>query len=865
MSNSQWVYRQDYIPHAFMISHADLVFDISDRTTVTATLKISRNPKGTASTILRLDGECLELLSLSLNGVLLNTSDYTVHSDHIEIPTHLESFVLCTQVRISPDDNKALEGFYRSGKMLCTQNEPEGFRKITYFIDRPDNLSKFSVRIQADKTQYPILLSNGNKIAFGELENNRHYVVWEDPFPKPSYLFALVAGDFDIVEGHHTTAFSNRKVLLQILVDRGYADQAHFALESLRQSMIWDEKRFGLEYDLDIYMIVAAQAFNMGAMENKGLNLFNAKYVLADTASATDNDYIHIEAVIGHEYFHNWTGNRVTCRDWFQLTLKEGLTVFRDEEFTSDLHSRAVKRIQDVKYLREHQFAEDASPLAHPIQPDKYKEINNFYTATVYNKGAEIIRMLHTFLGESVFQQGIANYLMRHDGSAATTDDFIDAFRPYTTLDLDHFSEWYHQSGTPECRVSDHYDPTTKIYTLTVDQSQTAAGAAVLLMPIRVGLLSSSGEPLSFVYDGERKDEALLLYTQKTQSFDFTQVKERPIPSLFRGYSAPVKTEYPYSHDSLAILMGHDSDSFNRFEAAESLMISAVKDHLENTEIWPSTLFLVNFARILEAGAKDPEYVAETLRFPTVSRIADILQRTDFSTIAAARKAIIGCIAKTHAPLFMRFAEPDILSTEWRPEDIGKRQLRLLLLSYLRFAGCDYLDLIYQIFCKVTTMTEKIGTLALLCHHPSAETTAALKQFEKTWYENPLVMQKWFSVQANAEHDHVIQHVKTLLLHPVMDMGNPNFVRSLVGAFSYNLPYFHHDSGHGYQLLAETLAQLDAINPQTASRLAKRFQILPKLSHEHQKLVTHALQTAMGGKRLSRDTDEVLGSLGISV
>ena len=865
MTNNPWTYRENYTPHPFTITHAALTFDIQEQTTVHAVLQITARTQIQQRPALRLDGENLTLLSIAINDRQLTPTAYHVHPTHIEIPDVPEAFTLTTSVRIAPDDNKALEGLYRSGQMLCTQNEPEGFRKITYFIDRPDNLTRFQVRIEADKTQYPILLSNGNKGATGDLENNRHYAMWEDPYPKPSYLFALVAGDFDIVEGYHTTAYTRRKVLLQILVDRGYANQAHFALESLRQSMIWDEQRFGLEYDLDIYMIVAAQAFNMGAMENKGLNLFNAKYVLADTASATDHDYLQIEAVIGHEYFHNWTGNRVTCRDWFQLTLKEGLTVFRDEEFTSDLHSRAVKRIQDVRYLREHQFSEDASPLAHPIQPDRYKEINNFYTATVYNKGAEVIRMLHTFLGESTFQKGIAHYLKTHDGSAATTHDFIDAFRPFTTLDLDHFSDWYHQSGTPVCEIQDLYDAETETYKLIIQQQQSTPDAPPLLMPLRLGLLGSHGNALPFCYDGKTQDEVLLTYAKTTETFDFTGVTEKPIPSLFRGFSAPIEVKYSYSESDLAVLMGHDTDTFNRFEASEKLMIAAVKHRLADISARVSTEFLESFASILREGMANPSYVSETLKFPTVSRIADVLGRTDFATIAAARKSVMTQIAETHAPLLHRFGAPDIPNPAWTETQMGQRSLRLVCLGYLRLAGCDYLDLIYQIFLRSTTMTEKIGTLALLCHQPSSETSAALAAFETTWIDNPLVMQKWFSVQANAEHPQVIAHVKTLLTHPVMDIANPNFIRSLIGVFAYNLPYFHHDSGSGYQLLANTLAQLDPLNPQTASRLAKRFQILPKLSPEHQAMARQALRHALGGQKLSRDTEEVLSSLDVGL
>ncbi len=858
-----WVYRKNYVPHPYKILRAELIFDITDTTLVNSKLHITSNPLAPKSTTLLLDGEGLDLLSIAIDDSQLLATDYQQHLSHLEIPNVPETFTLTTTIKISPETNKALEGLYRSGQMLCTQNEPEGFRKITYFIDRPDNLTQFKVRIEADKTQYPILLSNGNKRATGDLDGNRHYAVWEDPYPKPSYLFALVTGDFDIVEGYHITAYTQRKVLLQILVDRGYASQADFALESLRRAMIWDEQRFGLEYDLDIYMIVAAQAFNMGAMENKGLNLFNAKYVLADTASATDHDYLQIEAVIGHEYFHNWTGNRVTCRDWFQLTLKEGLTVFRDEEFTSDLHSPAVKRIQDIRYLREHQFSEDASPLAHPIQPDRYKEINNFYTATVYNKGAEVIRMLHRFLGETDFQKGIAHYLKTHDGSAATTTDFIDAFRPYTTLNLDHFSAWYHQSGTPLCTVQDHYDTVSQTYTLTVHQKQANADAPPLLMPVRLGLLGKSGTKLSFVYNGDATDDVLLMYSQSKQSFVFTSVTEKPIPSLFRGFSAPVALQYAYTDADLAILMGHDMDTFNRFEAAEKLMIATVQAQLGNTNARPSRAFLDGFARILETGMEDPTYVAETLKFPSVSRIADALGRTDFAKIASARKSVMTQIAEVHAPLLRRFGEPDIPNPVWNAIQVGQRQLRLVCLAYLRLAGCEYLDLIYQIFLKSETMTEKIGTLALLCHQPSSETTAALAHFERTWTENPLVMQKWFSVQANAEHDQVIAHVSALRAHPVMDIANPNFIRSLIGVFAYNLPYFHHDNGSGYRLLADTLAQLDPLNPQTASRLAKRFQILPKLSHEHQSMAKDALRQALGGKALSRDTEEVLSALDI--
>ncbi len=515
--------------------------------------------------------------------------------------------------------------------------------------------------------------------------------------------------------------------------------------------------------------------------------------------------------------------------------------------------------------MREHQFAEDASPLAHPIQPDRYKEINNFYTATVYNKGAEIIRMLHTFFGEETFQKGVSSYLQSHDGSAATTEDFIDAFRPYTDLDLNHFSEWYHQSGTPTCHVSDHYDASTQIYTLTVRQEQPLETAVPLLMPLRLGLLGASGQSLSFGYDGLRTDEVLLSFRESVASFVFTQVAEKPIPSLFRGFSAPVIVRYDYSPAALAIIMGNDPDSFNRFEAAETLMIAAVQTQLLDNTVRLSVDFLLSFGRVLESGKKDPEYVAETLKFPTVSRIADVLKRSDFAAIAAARKGVMAEIAQTHAPLLHRFAVQDIVCDTWDPKDVGPRSLRLLCLGYLRLAGCDYLDLIYQIFLKATTMTEKIGTLSLLCHQPSPETTAALASFEAEWTDNDLVMQKWFSVQANAEHDGLIDQVKKLLTHPRMDISNPNFVRSLIGVFSYNLPYFHHDTGDGYRLMADILAQLDAINPQTASRLAKRFQVLPKLTPEHQSLAKTALRNALGGKSLSRDTDEVLSVLGISL
>jgi aminopeptidase N len=896
MSDNNTIYLKDYQPPVYVINRTDLSFElevpVTDEqqaedtvTIVRSRLEILRNQNNQQQDkALKLHGQNLQLKSVRINGVILNKSDYQVDDESLTIPEVPYSFILEIETWIKPEQNKALEGLYKSSGNFCTQCEAEGFRRITYYLDQPDVMSRFTTRISADKSKYPVLLSNGNLIEKGQAEDDRHYAVWQDPFRKPSYLFALVAGDLLKVEDHYET-MSGRKVSLQLYVEKQNGHKCEHAMNSLKQAMKWDEETFGLEYDLDIYMIVAVEDFNMGAMENKGLNVFNAKYVLADPQSATDNDYDGIEGVIGHEYFHNWTGNRVTCRDWFQLSLKEGLTVFRDQEFTSDMQSRPVKRITDVRILRSHQFAEDASPMAHPIRPAQYIEINNFYTVTVYNKGAEVIRMIHTVIGKENFRKGMDLYFQRHDGQAVTTEDFVAAMADASEIDLSEFSSWYNQAGTPRVKVNYHYDVDTQTYAVELSQhcditdyekrnSPEMTEKAPFFIPVKMGLIGQNGKPIL---------EQTLSFTERQQRFEFENIQEQPVLSILRDFSAPVILEYDAAIAEAditrdrAFLMANDNDPFNRWEAGQQLATQLILDaiarssdkalsqqaaidseifHLETLE-----QFIHGCEQVLTDNKLDNALKAQALVLPSESWLLDQLEVADVDTVYQTRDALRLIIAERLQEQFSAIykALTSTSAYDFNAVDSGKRSLRNLSLSYL-MANYDSNAAAkgYQHFSQANNMTDSIAALAQLVHIDSPQTSQALQEFEQRWTDDALVMDKWFIVQATSRHDNVLENVQSLMQHPGFDLQNPNKVRSLIGAFAgMNLKAFHQSNGQGYAFVMDQILTLDKFNPQIASRLVKQFSRWKRYDENRQQLMKAQLERA-AKKSLSRDVYEIV-------
>ncbi|WP_318368088.1 aminopeptidase N [Enterobacter sp.] len=855
-------YRHDYRAPDYLISDIDLTFDLdAAKTVVTAVSQVSR--QGAADTPLRLDGEDLTLVSLHINDAAW--SDYKIEDNSLVISGLPERFTLRIVNEISPASNTALEGLYLSGVALCTQCEAEGFRHITWYLDRPDVLARFTTKIIADKTLYPFLLSNGNRMGQGDLDNNRHWVQWQDPFPKPCYLFALVAGDFDVLSDTFTTR-SGREVALELYVDRGNLDRAPWAMTSLQNSMKWDEERFGLEYDLDIYMIVAVDFFNMGAMENKGLNVFNSKYVLARNDTATDKDYLDIERVIGHEYFHNWTGNRVTCRDWFQLSLKEGLTVFRDQEFSSDLGSRAVNRINNVRTMRGLQFAEDASPMAHPIRPDKVIEMNNFYTLTVYEKGSEIIRMIHTLLGEENFQKGMQLYFERHDGSAATCDDFVQAMEDASNVDLSHFRRWYSQSGTPIVSVRDDYNPETEQYTLTISQrtppTDDQPEKLPLHIPFDIELYDNDGKVIPLQKGGHAVHHVLNV-TQAEQNFVFDNVYFQPVPSLLREFSAPVKLEYKWSDQQLTFLMRHARNDFSRWDAAQSLLATWIKLNVSrHQQGQPLSLPLHvadAFRAILLDEQIDPALAAEILTLPSANEIAELFDIIDPIAIVTVREALTRTLATELADEFLAVYNANKLN-EYRVEhaDIGKRTLRNICLRYLAYGDRSLADkLVTAQYHDADNMTDALAALAaaVAAELPCRDTL--MQEYDDKWHHDGLVMDKWFILQATSPASDALEKVRELLNHRSFTLSNPNRVRSLIGAFAGNNPAaFHAEDGSGYRFLVEMLTELNSRNPQVASRLIEPLIRLKRYDEGRQALMRIALEKLKGLENLSGDLYE---------
>lgn len=860
-------YRKDYRAPDYTITDVALDFDLSaDDTVVTAVSHLVR--QGEHAQPLVLNGEGLTLVSVAVNGQPVTDYQQDSHSLTINgLPAECELTII---TRFSPAKNTALSGLYQSGEALCTQCEAEGFRRITYFLDRPDVLARYQTKITADKARYPYLLSNGNRVASGELADGRHWMQWSDPFPKPSYLFALVAGDFDVLRDTFTTR-SGRDVALELYVDRGNLDRADWAMESLKQSMRWDENRFGLEYDLDIYMIVAVDFFNMGAMENKGLNVFNSKFVLAKAETATDTDYLDIERVIGHEYFHNWTGNRVTCRDWFQLSLKEGLTVFRDQEFSSDLGSRAVNRINNVRVMRGAQFAEDASPMAHPIRPDKVIEMNNFYTVTVYEKGSEVIRMMHTLLGEEAFQAGMRLYFERHDGSAATCEDFVKAMEDASGIDLTQFRLWYSQAGTPQLQVRDEYDAKQQVYRLHVRQStpptpeQTEKQA--LHIPLDIELYAEDGAVIP-LQSGGQAVSSVLNVTEPEQTFVFEKVPQAPVISLLREFSAPVKLDYPYTDKQLTFLMAHARNDFARWDAAQMLIGKYVRLNVANWQAANALELPIEvvdaFRAVLLDEQLDPALAALILTLPKETELAELFDLIDPDAIRAVREFIRDELVLELNDELRAVYQAHVLP-EYRVEhaDIARRALRNTCLSYLAFAeGAD--ALVRRQYEQADNMTD---TLAALSAAVSAELPCRdnlMQHFADKWQHDGLVMDKWFMLQATSPAANVLENVKALMQHPSFSLANPNRTRSLIGAFASGNPAaFHAKDGSGYRFLTDVLVELNSRNPQVASRLIEPLIRLGRYDAERQQLMREQLLRLQKLDNLARDLfEKITKSLG---
>jgi aminopeptidase N len=861
--------RQDYRPAPYRVARTELEFHLDETATrVYATLHIER--QGDAGGPLVLDGEHLKLLDIKVDGQPLPASAYAVSAERLAIKSPPATrFRLDTAVEINPKANTALSGLYMSDGMFCTQCEAEGFRRITYSYDRPDNMSAYRVRMIADKARFPVLLSNGNPSGYVTLPGGRHAAEWDDPFPKPSYLFALVAGDLAHVEDHYVTG-SGRRVKLGIYVTHGNEDKVDFAMGALKRSMKWDEDAYGREYDLDVFNIVAVSAFNFGAMENKGLNIFNDKLILARPDTATDTDYDLIEAVVAHEYFHNWSGNRVTCRDWFQLSLKEGFTVFRDQSFSADMRSAAVERIGDVRMLRARQFQEDAGPLAHPVRPDAYLTIDNFYTATVYEKGAELCRMVRTILGAEAFRKGSDLYFARHDGTAATCDDFIKAMEDANDVDLTQFKLWYAQAGTPHVRARGKYDADTKTYDITLEQQLPPTPGQKtkepMHIPVAVGLVGrKSGQDLNVALDGTKATTHILNLRKAKQAFKLSGVAEVPVPSVGRGFSAPVRFEVDLKESDRAFLMAKDSDSFNRWEAGQTLTTAALIRMVDDVRAGKTPkvdpLLVDAFGALLRDARKDPAFTALAVQLPSETELSQFIADPDPDAIHEARETLRKALAAAHAGS-LRESYQSLKSNEpYSPDAVsaGRRALRNMCLRYLTAEDTkDTRVLAFEQFRAADNMTDKIGGMAPLIDMDGDEREKALKQFYDQWKANPLVTDKWMTLQASSCRADTLAQVKALTKHAAFNIENPNRVRALIGAFVMNNQLrFHAADGSGYAFLADQVQRLDKLNPQVAARLCGAFETWRRFDGKRQKLIREQLTRIKETKGLSRNVAEI--------
>ncbi|NBB09604.1 aminopeptidase N [Pseudomonas sp. SLFW] len=874
------IYLKDYQAPEYLIDETHLTFELfDDHTLVHAQLVMRRNPeRGAGLPPLVLDGQLLELLSVKLADVDLASDDYELTPDNLTVHPKSATFTLDTSVKIHPETNTALEGLYKSSGMFCTQCEAEGFRKITYYLDRPDVMSSFTTTVIADKQDFPILLSNGNPIEAGPSEDGRHWITWEDPFKKPAYLFALVAGDLWCIEDTFIT-MTDRKVTLRIYVEQENIDKCQHAMDSLKKSMRWDEEVYGREYDLDIFMIVAVNDFNMGAMENKGLNIFNSSAVLARAETATDAAHQRVEAIVAHEYFHNWSGNRVTCRDWFQLSLKEGFTVFRDSGFSADMNSATVKRIQDVAYLRTHQFAEDAGPMAHAVRPDSFIEISNFYTLTVYEKGSEVVGMIHTLLGADGFRKGSDLYFERHDGQAVTCDDFVKAMEDANGIELTQFKRWYSQAGTPRLAVTESYDAAAKTYSLTFRQSapttpgQPGEEKKPFVIPVSLGLLDKQGQEIPLRLQGESSatgTSRVIAVTEAEQIFTFVDINEQPLPSLLRGFSAPVKLSFPYNRDQLMFLMQHDSDGFNRWDAGQQLSVQVLQElvaqHQKGEALVLDQRLITALGTVLADESLDQAMVAEMLSLPGEAYLTEISEVADVDAIHAAREFARQQLANSLSEaLWKRYEANREVSKRTayvaESEHFARRALQNIALSYLMLTGKpEVLTAAIEQFDSADNMTERLTALAVLVNSPfEAEKAKALAVFAENFKDNALVMDQWFSVQAGSTLPGGLERVKALMQHPAFTMKNPNKVRALIGAFAgQNLINFHAADGSGYRFLADLVIELNGFNPQIASRQLAPLTRWRKYNDKRQALMKGELERIRASGQLSPDVYEVV-------
>jgi len=863
------IYLNKYQIPDYLIEAVRLDFLLTEeKTTVTSVMQMVKQTDAP----LVLNGHDLELLSVKLDGKLLDKDDYLQDEKSLTLSDLPDKFDLQIVTSIEPQNNTSLEGLYQSSGNFCTQCEAEGFRKITYYLDRPDVMAVFTVRITADKDLYPVMLSNGNRVDQGKLDNNMHWVEWHDPFKKPCYLFALVAGQLRFIEDTYR-AMDGRDICLRIYVEPENIDKCDHAMQSLKKSMLWDEQKYGLVYDLDIYMIVAVNDFNMGAMENKGLNVFNSKYVLASPQTATDMDYDGIESVIAHEYFHNWTGNRVTCRDWFQLSLKEGLTVFRDQEFSSDMTSRSVKRIQDVRVLRSHQFAEDAGPMAHPVRPSSYVEINNFYTVTVYNKGAEVVRMYQSLFGEEGFRRGMDLYFCRHDGQAVTTDHFLSAMSDANKYDLTQFKRWYSQAGTPEITVTDEYDAESSVYKLKMKQHcpETAdeSDKEDFFIPVLVGLLDANGANMqlsSSDYTTDKQGNTLLVLKENEQEFIFENINEKPTPSLLRGFSAPVKIHYDYSYEALAFLLKNDSDDFNRWEAGQNLLQNTIQSLLDNkieaSKITISTTLVDAIRAILNNAELDKGIVAEILTLPSENYIAELQDgEVDADAIHYCLESLKAGLASELKDDLLTIVKQNSNLSEYsfNNSDVAARSLKNIALSYLAYLRDDEGQaLCLQQYHSQHNMTDVMAALSSIVNFSDDIRQPVLDDFYQRWSDDPLVLDKWFSIQARSHAEDTLIKMQELLEHEAFSIKNPNKVRSLLGSFAAGNPYYFHDkTGAGYSLIADRILELDTLNPQVAARLLQSFSRWKRYDTERQGLMKAQLERILAHKGLSSDCYEI--------
>ena len=879
MSDSQakhkTIYLKDYCPPDYLVETVNLEFDLDEtRTRVKSLMTVVCNHdrcEGIHPLVLNGGGGALK--AIRLDGQLLSEHDYKLDGSSLTILPVPDRFVLEIETEINPAANTELSGLYMSASGFYTQCEAEGFRKITYYPDRPDVMARFFTTITADKKKHPVLLSNGNLIDWGELKGGRHFAKWHDPFPKPSYLFALVAGDLARIEDTFTT-MSGRKVTLHIYVQHHNIDKCGHAMESLKLAMKWDEETYGREYDLDLFMIVATDDFNMGAMENKGLNIFNSKYVLAKPDTATDADFQGITGVVGHEYFHNWSGDRVTCRDWFQLSLKEGFTVFRDQQFMEDMTSRGVKRISDVNILRTHQFREDAGPMAHPVRPESYVEINNFYTLTVYNKGAEVIRMMRTLLGKEGFRKGTDLYFSRHDHSAVTTDDFVKAMEDATGLDLSQFKLWYSQAGTPELHVARYYDAKSKTYTLTIKQTCPPTPGQPekepFHIPVAVGLIGEEGRDLPLKLDGTTGGlgdgvTKILEIRKQKETFIFRNIPHEPVPSILRRFSAPVKVKLELTDKERLFLMAHDSDEFNRWDAGQQLevklLLDLIRDFQQGKALKLDRSFMSAFSATLESKMEDQAFQAFALSLPAEQYLSDFMDVIDPTAVHEARRYMQKTLAAELKETFLAVYYTNQDTGPYRVDQasVGRRSLKNICLAYLmELDEPGIRKLCTEQYRTAGNMTDVITALANLANTDCPERQEALAAFYAKWKDDPLVLDKWLSIQALSRLPNALEAVKTLTRHPSFNIKNPNKVRALIGAFSANTVRFHDPGGEGYAFLADHVLTIDPMNPQIAARLVSAFTLWKRYDEKRKALMKAQLERILNAPKLSKDVHEIV-------